>query len=291
MQRSSAAIAFLPLVLATPLTAQDRAGPWDSVAAVLGARSAEAGGTYRYSVPRTDLTVRIGSVAVEPGIALGSWAGFGLLGGDTVVMGDLVVTADELGHVQRQLTADGIAITAIHNHLVGESPPITYMHFMGMGSAIALARKVARALDLTGAPRPVRPGEARAVTIDTARVFRMLGARGSAEGPVAKLGFDFVEAPVTLGRHAVPPALATGSPLNIQAVAADRIVATGDFTVPASKVDPVLDALITHGITVTAVHSHLVGESPTLYYMHFWADGSYTEVLTGLRAAVDAGRT
>lgn len=264
--------------------------PWDSVGRVLGARVAESGGVYRYNFPRSDLTVRVGDVTVEPGLALGSWAGFAAMGSDTVVMGDLVVTASELGGVLRQLSDDGLAVTAVHNHLVGEEPRIMYVHYEGRGGALALAQKVDRALARTGAPRPVRVSEPRPVAIDTALVFRELGARGRAAGRLVQLGFNLVPRPVTMHGHAVPAALALGTPVNLQLVDGNRVVATGDFTVTAEQLDPVLDALARHGIVATAVHSHLVGESPTLYYMHFWADGPLPEVLRGLRAALDAAR-
>ena len=88
----------------------------------------------------------------------------------------------------------------------------------------------------------------------------------------------------------MPPALMFGSPINIQAVSPNRAVATGDFAIQAERVQPVLRALAEHGIAATAVHSHLVGEQPTLYYIHFWADGPLPGVVRGLRAAVDAAR-
>jgi hypothetical protein len=68
-----------------------------------------------------------------------------------------------------------------------------------------------------------------------------------------------------------------------------RAVATGDFAITGSKVDTMLGALASHGIVATAVHSHLIGESPQLYYIHFWADGSLPDVLSGLKAALTAG--
>ncbi len=286
----SKALLGCSMLAASAVSAQDPGVPWDAVGAALGARAVQTGATYRYAFPRTDLTVRIGDVTVEPAIALGSWAGFGVMGGDTVVMGDLVVTTGELGPVLQQLATDGIAVRAIHNHLVGEEPRITYVHYEGRGAALELARKVARALDRTGAPRPVPAAGERPVTIDTALAFRALGARGRAHGSVAQLGFNFVSAPVTIDGQPVPAALAYGSPVNLQAVSAGRWVATGDFAVPGPKVDAILDALATHGIVATAVHGHLIGESPTLYYIHFWADGAPGEVLRGLRAAIDAAR-
>ena len=109
-------------------------------------------------------------------------------------------------------------------------------------------------------------------------------------GNVAQLSFMLVPGGVTMHGESVDPALAYGSPVNIQFVDSSRAVATGDFAVLERGVDPVLDALAANGITATAVHSHLVGEEPRIYYIHFWADGRAADVLRGLRAAVDAGR-
>lgn len=276
------------LVLVSSARAQGT--PWDSVGRILEAPSTPAGPGVRYNFPRADLTVRIGDVTVAPALALVSWAGFGVVGPDTVVLGDLVVTAGELPRVLAQLVADGIAVTAVHNHLVGESPQVTYIHYEGRGPALALAVGVARALSRTGVPRPVRPAMPAPVSIDTALVFRELGTHGRASGAVAQLAFVLVPDTVRLHGHPVAAALAYGTPINLQTVSPTRTVATGDFTVLGEKVDPVLDALAAHGITATAVHSHLVDETPTLYYIHFWADGPLADVVRGLRATLDAAR-
>ncbi len=128
------------------------------------------------------------------------------------------------------------------------------------------------------------------LTIDTALVFNTLGLHGRAQGAVAQVSVVLVPGTVTLHGRTLTPALGYGTPINVQAVSPDRAVATGDFTVLAAKVTPVFEALTAHGITATALHSHLVGEEPKLYYMHFWADGSLSDVLRGLRAALDAAR-
>ena len=137
---------------------------------------------------------------------------------------------------------------------------------------------------------PFREPSARFWPIDTALVFNTLGLRGRAQGAVVQMSVVLVPGTVTLNGRAVTPALGYGTPINIQLVSPDRAVATGDFTVLAAKVAPVFDALTAHSITATALHSHLVGAEPTLYYMHFWADGPLTDVLRGLRAALDAAR-
>lgn len=279
----------LAAVLPTILRAQGTPGaPWDSISHLLQTPTATAGGTYRYNFPRRDLKVRIGDVTIEPAIAFVSWAGFGAVDGDTMVMGDLVATERELPAVLRRLGTDGLSVVAVHNHLVGETPHVMFVHYEGHGGAIGLAERVSRAIAVTGAPRPVAPAPNRPVTIDTSMVFRELGMRGRANGPVAQLGFQLVAVPVLVGGKALPAPIAYGSPVNIQMVSATRAVATGDFAVTSDKAVAVVNALTTHAIVATAVHSHLIGETPTLSYIHFWADGSLPDVLRGLRAAIDA---
>lgn len=270
--------------------AQSQLGaPWDSVGRILRTSGTATGGYYRYGWPRRDITLRIGDVTVAPAVALGAWAGFSGDPADATMMGDLVLTRDELKPVLAELARQQIAVTAIHNHVVGE-PQITYVHFHGLGKALDLAPRLDRVLALTGTPRPVTTAPPPPVTIDTALVFRTLGLSGRAQGAVAQVSTVLVPGTVTMHGRTVTPALGYGTPINIQAVGPDRAVATGDFTVLADKVAPVFEALTAHGITATALHSHLVGEEPKIYYMHFWADGPLADVLRGLRAALDAAR-
>jgi len=203
-------------------------------------------------------------------------------------MGDIVVAPAEMQAVLRGLSDAGIDVTAIHNHLAGEEPRVMYIHYMGHGSPLELAPKVKRVFQLTPVPMPARAPAP--VTIDTAMVFRELGARGRASGAVAQLSFNFVPQGVTQHGAPVPAPLSVASPVNVQLVSADRMVGTGDFTVTAAQVDRVLDAFAKNGITATAVHSHMIGESPALYFMHFWADGTPAAVLSGLKAAIDAAK-
>ncbi|PYP94583.1 MAG: hypothetical protein DMD38_15300 [Gemmatimonadetes bacterium] len=269
----------------TPLGA-----PWDSVGRILQTSGSATGGYYRYTWPRRDVTLRIGDVTVSPALALGAWAGFSGDAASATVMGDLVLTSGEVKPVLAELARQRIAVTAIHNHLVGEDPKITYVHFHAEGNPVELAGRLDRVLALTGAPRPVTAAAPQPVTIDTALVFNTLGLHGRAQGAVAQVSVVLVPGTVTLHGRTVTPALGYGTPINIQVVSPDRAVATGDFTVLGAKVAPVFEALTAHGITATALHSHLVGEEPTLYYMHFWADGPLVDVLRGLRAALDAAR-
>ena len=154
----------------------------------------------------------------------------------------------------------------------------------------SLAARLHRVPVRTNTPRPPAAAAPAAVTIDTATVFATLGLRGRAQASVAQLSTVLVPGTVTMDGRTLTPALAYGTPINVQALEDGRLVATGDFSITGDKVAPVLSALTAHGITATALHSHLIGEEPKVYYMHFWADGPLAEVLRGLRAALDAAK-
>lgn len=283
------AVPLAALLLPGAVLAQTRAAAWDSVAAILQTTTTTAAGYYRYNLPRTDLTVRVGDVTVATALAAGAWAGFAGEPGDAVVMGDLVLTADELGPVLLELGRQGLDATAIHNHLAGESPEIIYVHFHGTGSATDLARRLRQVVSRTRTSLPVAAASPGPPAIDTTVVFAALG-HGRVSGPIAQVSLVLVPDSVTLRGRRLVPALAYGTPINIQAVGAGRAVASGDFALLARSVAPVLRALAAHGITATALHTHLVDTEPVLYYIHFWADGPLPDVVAGLRAVVDAAR-
>ena len=261
---------------------------WDSVGRVLQTPNVFAGGYHRFNLPRRDVTLHLKDVTVATELALGAWAGFSDDAEHAMLMGDLVLLSTELSRVLVELSRRGIAVTAIHNHLVGEDPKLVYVHIHAMGAPLELARKLDAVLGLTAIPRPVSAPPAVPLTIDTTAVFSGLGRSGRARGSVAQLSYMLVPDKVTMAGMTVTPALGYGSPVNIQMVGADRAVATGDFAITGAKVAPLLQALAGHGITATALHTHMVGESPTIYFIHFWADGPLQDVIRGLKAAVDA---
>lgn len=263
---------------------------WTEVGRILMTADVPAAGYHRYNFPRRDLTVRMGDVTIATAMAFGSWAGFAGPPADATMMGDLVLLPAELKRVQAELTKRGIDIAAVHNHLTGESPEVIYIHFHAHGVATELAAKLNPVLALTATPRPVTGGATVPVAIDTAAVFRTLGTHGMAQGSVAQVSFMLVTGAVTMGGMPLVPALAYGSPVNVQAVSATRFVATGDFAVTARQLDPLVHALVAHGIAATAVHTHLVDDSPHIYFVHFWGDGAPADVLGGIRAAVDAAK-
>ena len=283
--------ALLAVTLASVSRAQRAAmSAWDEVARRLQTADTPQPGYHRYNLPRRDITLMMGDVRVATSLALGSWAGFAGEPGSAMVMGDLVLLPAELKAVLAELVAQRIMTSAIHNHLAGETPELIYVHFDVMGDAVDIAVRLARVVAHTATPLPVSSPPPAPLAIDTAVVFGTLGLRGRAQGAVAQVSAMLVSVPVTMRGEGMAPALAYGSPINVQAIGTGRAVASGDFAVLEGQVAPLLGALVSHGITATAVHSHMIGELPKVYFIHFWADGALGEVCAGLRAALDAAR-
>lgn len=290
--RAALHLVAIGLLSATPpLTAQQPLEQtWKEVATILKSPPVDGGGYVRFNFPRKDLSVRIGDVTIPAPFALTGWVGFDGTPDQATAMGDLVVTATELGPVLAALAREQVEVSAIHNHLAGEEPQVTYIHFHAMGPAAAAARALDKVLQLTGAPRPVTAAAPVPVTIDSAAVFAALGKHGKASGAMAQVGFVLVPGNVTIDGARVLPALGYGSPINVLKVAPNRAVATGDFAVTAEQLPRLLSALAGGGITAMAVHHHLVGEVPKIYFVHFWGDAALPDLLGGLRAALDAVR-
>ena len=244
---------------------------------------------HKYSFPRSDLTVVLDGVTLKPALALGSWLAFAPMGDAASVMGDLVLKQDEVNPVMKRLLDAGLTITALHNHLLRSTPLTMYMHVHGHGDPVRLAQAVRSALTLTGTPLgPVKPPMASPpLDLDTAAIDRILGASGKAVGGVYQVGIARPER-VTDGGIPVQPSMGLANSLNFQPIGNARAVATGDFVLLASEVDPVLRALRSSDIDVTALHNHLGDEQPRLFFMHFWANGDALAVATGLRKALDA---
>ena len=263
---------------------------WDTVAAILETTAVPSSGYVRFNFPRRDLTVRMGDVTLAVPLAAGAWAGFAGTASGAMTMGDLVLTESELKPVLVELERQHIEVTGIHNHLVGEEPRLIYVHFHAAGEAPALAARLDSVLARTAIPRPVASAAAPPATADTALIYSSLGATGRAQGNVVQLGFDLVRRRVEWQGETLVPALAYATPINIQVVSPSRTVATGDFALTARQVPAVLAALAAHGITAEALHTHMVGESPPVYFIHFWADGPLADVVQGIKAALDAAR-
>jgi hypothetical protein len=289
--RFLATLSVLFIALIANGTGQTTPDPkWKPVeAAMARPGQIQPGDVMRFAMPRKDLRVTLGGVAIKPGLALGSWTAFMLTEHGAVVMGDLVLTEDEVGPVMRKLQESEIDVSALHNHLLGESPHVMYMHIAGHGEAVKMAHAIHDAVALTKTPGPDAGGSPAAsepVGIDQKAVEEALGRSGKINGGILQFGVPRAET-ITENSTTVPPSMGVATAINFQPTGAGRAAITGDFVLLGKEVNPVMKALRDNGIEVTAVHSHMLMEEPRLFFMHFWANDEAVKLAKGLRVALD----
>jgi Domain of Unknown Function (DUF1259) len=292
MMSSSTRLASLALVITFSTSALAAESDWGEVARALGKSGSELpGGVYRVGLPRSDLKVTLDGVEIKPALALGSWLAFEKAGDRAMVMGDLVLTAEEVSPVMNRLAEGRIDVTALHNHLLRSTPATLYMHIRGHGDPVKLATTLHAALAESktplqvSAPAPAQPAAAQ-LDFDTAALDEALGAKGVINGGVLQFNIPRAEAVMDNG-IAVPVSMGTAIAINFQPTGSGKAAVTGDFVLIAREVNPVLKELLGHGIEMTALHSHMLDEQPRLFFMHFWANDDAQKLAKGLRAALD----
>ena len=242
---------------------------------------------HRYAFPRSDLRVTLDGVRIKPALALGSWLAFRDMGDRAEVMGDLVLTQQEVNPVLSRLLEGGLTITALHNHLLRSTPSTMYMHVHGLGDAVKLATALRRSIAASQTPTTAPPPAAsQALALDTKALDAVLRAHGKAAGGTYQFSFPRADQ-ITEDGMPVPASLGLATAINFQPTAKGRAVATGDFVLIATEVTPVLAELRRHGIDVTALHNHLTGEQPRLFFMHFCGNADAAALAQGLRTALD----
>jgi hypothetical protein len=263
---------------------------WQQVDDVLGRKPAVAGDVHRYGFPRSDLSVTLDDVTIKPALALGGWVAFKPAHGGAMVMGDLVLLDSEINPVMAKMIASGLEITAVHNHLLRANPETFYMHIAGHGDAVKLATSIREALAASKTPGvvPTPATPPPAVDLDTAQLDQIIGVKGQANGGVYQFNVPRRD-PITEGGMALTPVGSMGVAIgiNFQPTGSGKAAITGDFVLTGEEVNPVIMALRTHGIEVTALHNHMLDEQPRLFFMHFWANDDAIELAKGLRAALD----
>jgi len=265
---------------------------WKAVEQALGkAGSVQAGDVYKVSLPRSDLKVTVGGVELKPALALGSWVAFKKSGDMTVVMGDLVVTEDEVSPVLTKLQEGGVETTALHNHVLHEAPHVMYMHIHAMGDAEKIAKGIHDALALTKTPFAAPSGSAQNpdIGIDTKQIDQIMGQIGKSNGVVYQYTIARADdiSDSAMNGFVIPPVMGVAQAINFQSTGGGKAAITGDFVLLSSEVNPVIKALRDNGIEVTALHSHMLTDSPHLFFMHFWANDDALKLARGLRAALE----
>lgn len=272
---------------------------WKPVEDALGRKGAvNPNGVLKFSFPRSDLTVVVDGVTLKPALALGSWVAFKRIGDHVMMMGDLVLLDDEVAPVMVSLQENGVEQTALHNHLLNESPHVMYMHIKAIGNPSRIAKAIRMALEASETPLGPPPRTAAAIaasmdtvqhTLDTAAIARIIGVRGRTNGGVYQLSIPRREK-IKEDKMEIPSSMGLATAINFQPTGAGTAAITGDFVLLSREINPVIWALSENGIAVTAIHSHMTVEQPRLFFMHFWANDSSAKLARGLRAALDRTR-
>lgn len=266
---------------------------WTEVEKVFGKKGSVQDGVFKVTYPRSDLKVKVGDFSVEPGLALTSWVGFiksnmssmGMeMDNQAMMMGDLVLLDKEVSSVISRIVSEGLSVTAIHNHLVGESPAVKYVHFSGKGEVSKLAQSIKSVLSLTGTPLSPAAAPSQTAQPGWSKVEAVLG-KGKHNGNLLQYGFPRLEKLTDSGME-MPASIGMATAVNFQ-MAENKAAITGDFVLLADEVNPVVKALTENGIMVTAIHNHMLYDNPRLFMMHFWAVDDPEKLAKGIKAALN----
>ena len=283
--------ACVVLLFSTAAVAQQSMPPdYAAVLSTLGKQGDFKDGVLKVNIPRSDLKVFVDGVATPTPFGFGGWIALTKGTGMDVMMGDLVLTEEEVNPVMSAILDAGLEVTALHNHFFYESPRIFYMHVHGHGSPADLAAKVKPAIALIGKnpPRNTSAVSGRSIEgkLDTAQLAKTIGTEGEQNGMVYK---------ITIGRPDISikeMGATINSRMGLNTWAAfygsdsDAVVA-GDVAMLESEVIPVLKALRSNGIEVVAMHHHMIGTQPSVIFLHYWGKGDAQKLARGVKAAVD----
>jgi hypothetical protein len=275
-----------------PLSADETAAV-DQALGKKGSVVAEQG-VYTVPLPRNDLKVAIQGEPAPIPFGFGGWVAFKKTrdGKSTVMMSDTVLLQDEVNPVISAAQANGIEVTAIHNHFFFEEPRIFYMHVHGMGKPADLARSYSAAIrpaklhpanQPPAGPPPARTG---ADLFDTARLAQIAGHEGQVNGPTYKITVGRSDLTVT----AMGAELTAAIGLNSWAAFAgssDQARIAGDIAMLEPEVNPVIAALRKSNLNVVALHHHMLGEEPRIIFLHYYGTGPAATLALGFRAALD----
>jgi hypothetical protein len=280
-------VLILAFIVASPSVVGGQGLDTAKIDQALGRSGQKIADVYKVGFPRTDLHVSVHGLALKPGLALGSWAAFTGTDSNAMVMGDLVLLEDEVNPVMEKLRSAGFEISAVHNHLIDETPRVMYMHYMGHGevSQIAGSLRAALAVSKTPLEKPAAATEQPAQPSWVKTVDGSMGRLGTFKGGVLSYGIPRADT-ITVGDLTIAPAAGVAESINFQEADTGNVATTGDFVLTADEVNPVISELHAHHIAVTALHSHMLTEHPRLFFLHFWAVGRPESVGGGIAAAL-----
>jgi Domain of Unknown Function (DUF1259) len=265
------------------------------ISAAAGTKATVKDGIVRIEWPRDDVPFTVDRMPLKPFAGLGSWAAFTAAPHGAMMMGDTVVFQDEVNPALDAALANGLEVTAIHNHFFFDSPKVFFMHIGGMGEPEKLAASVKNVWDAIKKVRGSRSEPAtdfggqtaQAGNIDAAIIEKATGAQPQSKDGIAK---------ISIGREGTMHGVKVGGTMGLNTWAAfsgsDNLAAVdGDFIMTANEVQPVLKSLRKSGIHIVALHNHMIGEQPQFYFLHFWGKGPTQELASAIRSALDAQKS
>jgi hypothetical protein len=278
------------LALGLVFSGQSRAADidWSKVDTALGKTATVQGDVHRYGIPRSDLQVTLDGVSIKPALTLGGWVAFEPAKDGTMLMGDIVLTENEVLPVMNQLVRGGIEITALHNHLMRAAPVTFYMHIRAHGDPVKLATIIRKALAESKTPfePTASPAQTAKIDLDTDQLDQIIGSKGKIVGGVYQFSIPRRDA-VTENGMPAPAAMGTATAINFQPTGGGKAAIAGDFVVTADELNPRIKALEQNAIEVVAIHSHMLEEQPRLFFVHFWANDDAVRLANGLRSALE----
>jgi hypothetical protein len=253
----------------------------------------EKEGVFKVQYPRADIATSVGGVKMTPPMGLTAWAAFTSVGGHVAVMGDLVLTEDQVNPVMSVALGNGLEVTALHNHFLWDAPKVMFMHIGGMADETSLATAVGKVFAKLK-QTSLGNGEWVRAEIDTGKsnisaapIDAALGTKGEVAGGIYK---------VTIGREVKMAGHTMGKAMGVNTWAAfagtdDKAVVDGDFAMLESELQGVLKALRAANINVVAIHQHMTMETPRMMFLHYWGIGRTVDLANGLKAALVATST
>lgn len=271
--------------------AQEIPADYQQVLKIVGKSGDYKSNVLKVNIPRNDLHMRVAGVALPTPFGFGGW--FALTkgdGGHDVLMGDLVLTQEEVNPVMSALLDHGLEVTALHNHFFWDEPRVFYMHVHGHGQAADLASEIKPALDLIGhgAPGPTASAGSAAPksTIDSAKIAKIVGHEGEQTGAVYKITIGRDDLSVKEMGATINARMGLNTWAAFAGTDEDAAIA-GDIAMLESEVTPVLKALRNNGLDVVAIHHHMTSTKPMIIFLHYWGRGPADKLATGFKAALD----
>ena len=268
----------------------------------------ETEATHTTPLPRNDLKVTVKGEEVPISFGFGGWVAIKktLDGKFAMLMSDTVLLQEEVNPLISAAHANGLEVSAIHNHFFYEEPRIFYMHLHGMGTPAELAKKFAATISKSKLAPANQPQPA--TTNPAAQSGNT--AAGTTASPTGKENFDLpaldaivkytgvVNGPTykyTVGRDdltiiAMGAEMTPSIGLNSWASFAgnkEQAHIAGDIAMLEPEVNPVIAALRKNNLEVVALHHHMIGDNPHMIFLHYYGRGPATTLAQGFRAALN----